>query len=101
MLGEIRIHSARLWVLRLLEAMPGRRGNDDFMHSGLDRIGLPLAHAELVTQLHFLAEKGLIQLDYVDDFTFKVWAIELTRTGQEVVAGLVEVDGIERLPASL
>ncbi|GAB2493096.1 hypothetical protein GCM10027084_02180 [Pseudoxanthomonas sangjuensis] len=64
------------------------------MHVGLAYVGLPLAQADLLGHLNFLADKGLIRLDYRDEF--KVWVIDLTRTGREVVRGLVEVEGIER-----
>ncbi len=98
--AKARVGCIRLWILRLLKASPGHCGNDEFMHTGLSYAGLPLAHAEMLAHLHFLADNGLVRLRYLDDFPFKVWTIELTRAGQEVVQGLTRIDGIE-LPRAM
>lgn len=55
-----------------------------------------MAHDELLTNLHYLAEKDLVQLEYVDDFSFKIWVIKLTRSGQDVVNDLIVMEGIDR-----
>ncbi|WP_372382383.1 hypothetical protein ACCQ12_17860 [Xanthomonas sp. NCPPB 1068] len=89
-----RSRCTRLWLLRILDASPSRCGNDDIMHAGLSHVGLPMAHDELLTHLHYLAEKDLVQLEYVDDFSFKVWVIKLTRKGHDVVNDLIVMEGI-------
>lgn len=61
---------------------------------------MPTAHEALLAHLCYLADRLLIQLKYIDDFSFKILAIKLTRTGQDVVNDLIEVEEIERISAT-
>ena len=93
-IAAARIRSQRLWVLRLLDASAGYRANNELIRAGLNHVGLPIAHADLLAQLRYLEENSLIRVEQRADFA--VWVIELTRAGQDVAQGLLVIEGIER-----
>lgn len=90
--AQLRIPCIRLWLLRVLEVMPRYSGNDEFMRTALAYIGLPIARAELLEQLKFLAERKLVTLDHRAEFN--IWVVALTGSGQDVALGLAEAEGI-------
>ena len=92
--AQLRIPCIRLWLLRILEVMPRYSGNDEFMRTALAYAGLPVARAELLEQLRFLAERKLVTLDHRVEFN--IWVVALTGSGQDVALGLVEAERIER-----
>ena len=93
-MAAVRIRSQRLWILRLLDASAGYRSNDGVIRAGLEHVGLPIAHADLLAQLCYLEDNSLIRVKQRSDFA--VWVIELTRAGQDVAQGLSLIEGIER-----
>lgn len=82
----------RLVVLRLLGEEPGFVLNESILQDGLNAYGLTISRDSLRTQLAWLAEQGLLQLETVGP----VQTARITGRGQDVAAGRALVPGIKR-----
>lgn len=81
----------RLAILRHLEASPEYIGNASILQSVLVRLGLPLTYDEVITELVWLKEQGMVTLEG-DAFVVAT----ASRRGVEVAQGLATHPGIQR-----
>lgn len=84
----------RLAVLQVLAGMPDYRSNSRIIRDFADGRGIAANHDQVKTELGWLAEQGLVEIDRIDGGT--VIAATVTERGVEVAAGRSLVDGIQR-----
>ncbi len=89
---ELREH-ARIAILRMLEDAPKYTSNVSMMTDLLRRYGINYTRDQVVGQVHWLAEQGLVTLDEASPGFVVVTA---TVRGAEVAQGIVKMDGIQR-----
>lgn len=94
----IRTRNLRLWVLLILDEMPGYQANDDLLLSLLEHIGLPTAKVELQRQLDWLASRAYIQILKFTHGSYAMAVAELMAAGQDIAKGLAHDDGVARPP---
>lgn len=82
----------RLVTLRLLEQAPDYRGNAMLLQRALEGFGHAVGMDRLTTDLAWLAEQGLLELDTVGG----VALARLTQRGADVAAGRARVPGVAR-----
>ena len=82
----------RLVTLRVLAEMPGFRANSSVLCTMLDRFGHSVTRDQVKTELRWLAEQGMTDLDEAGS----VLVVTLTERGQDVAEGRAVVDGIAR-----
>lgn len=82
----------RLVILRLLSELPAYRSNSSILVSGLERIGHSVSRDVVKTELCWLSEQGLVQLETLESVVVAV----LTERGADVAAGRSKVSGIKR-----
>ncbi len=87
------IEDMRLVVLRSLSEMPQYRLNSSVLHTFVTRYGHSFSRDQLRTQLHWLAEQGLIVIEENLD---TVLVVKLTERGCDVANGLVVTHGVKR-----
>jgi hypothetical protein len=87
------VKDRRLVILRLLSEQRGQQANSSVLHMGLQHLGIICERHELVEDLRYLQLHQLIDLKPVID---TVWVAELRGRGEDVINGLVEIDGISR-----
>lgn len=83
----------RLVLLRLLEEQNARRANSSILHAGLHHLGVAATRDDVQTDLAWLAEQGLVQLD---EAVPGVSVAALTGRGHDVVHGHAIVPGVSR-----
>ncbi|MEG2445812.1 MAG: ArsR family transcriptional regulator [Acinetobacter sp.] len=83
----------RLVALRTLTEMPQYRSNSSVLHSFITRYGHGFSRDQLRTELHWLAEQGLIVIEENLD---TVLVVKLTERGCDVANGLVVTHGVKR-----
>ncbi|MBT8175020.1 MAG: ArsR family transcriptional regulator [Pseudomonadota bacterium] len=83
----------RLVVLRLLYELPQYRSNSSVLVAGLDRYGHSFSRDQVKTELHWLADQGLVVLE--DDLG-SVLVVKLTERGMDVATGRISTHGVKR-----
>lgn len=87
------IEDMRLVVLRSLSEMPQYRSNSSVLHSFITRYGHSFSRDQLRTQLHWLVEQGLIE---IEDDLGNVLVVKLTERGDDVAHGRITTHGVKR-----
>ena len=82
----------RLVALRVLSETPGFRANSSVLFNLLDQFGHAVTRDQVKTELRWLAEQGLVELDEAGS----VLVAKLTERGQDVAEGRAVVDGVAR-----
>lgn len=82
----------RLVILRLLSAAPEYTANAFVLRPGLEAVGHAMSADQLATELAWLAEQGLVELEAVAGVT----VARLTARGADVAAGRVVTPGVKR-----
>lgn len=83
----------RLVVLRSLSELPTYRSNSSVLHSFVTRYGHSFSRDQLRTELHWLAEQGLL---VIEENLGAVLVVKLTERGVDVANGLVITHGVKR-----
>ncbi|MCY1297674.1 hypothetical protein D9M70_471250 [compost metagenome] len=84
----------RLVILRILVEMPAYRANSSVLHTVLQEWGHEPTRDQVKTELRWLQEQQLVDLDEVGDGA--VLLAKLTERGADVAAGRARVDGVKR-----
>lgn len=87
------IEDMRLVVLRSLSEMPQYRSNSSVLHSFITRYGHSFSRDQLRTQLHWLVEQDLIE---IEDDLGNVLVVKLTERGDDVAHGRITTYGVKR-----
>lgn len=87
------IEDMRLVVLRSLSEMPQYRSNSSVLHSFITRYGHSFSRDQLRTQLHWLVEQDLIE---IEDDLGNVLVVKLTERGDDVAHGRITTHGVKR-----
>lgn len=82
----------RLAVLRHLADVPEYVSNASILQDVLNRLGLPVSHDALQTELHWLREQGFVEFDPDARFT----VVTATRRGVDLAKGLATHPGVQR-----
>jgi hypothetical protein len=90
--GETLRRHRRLAILRHLEAIPEYTGNASILQDVLRGLGLPSSRDQVVTELAWLREQGLITYDPAADFL----VVTATARGVEIARGLAAHPQIQR-----
>ncbi|WP_336142433.1 VpaChn25_0724 family phage protein [Acinetobacter sp. 102] len=83
----------RLVVLRSLSELPTYRSNSSVLHAFVTRYGHSFSRDQLRTELHWLAEQGLLVIEENLD---TVLVVKLTERGADVAKGFVVTHGVKR-----
>jgi hypothetical protein len=83
----------RLVTLRLLLETRGYSLNSSNLHAGLDYLSIKCTRAEVLADLRFLSDNGLVKLEPLADIE-GLYGCTLTRAGREVAQGVQEVAGV-------
>lgn len=83
----------RLVMLRLLAEAAGYRHNSSVLHAGLDHLGVQGSRDDVLTDLHWLKDQGLVRLT---EAVPGVLVAELTGRGEDVAKGQAIVPGVSR-----
>lgn len=83
----------RLVMLRLLSEQPGYKLNSSNLHAGLDYLSIQCTRADVLADLRFLADNGLVRLNPLADIE-GLYGVELTRAGRDVAQGHQVVAGV-------
>lgn len=84
----------RLVILRILAEMPGYRANSSVLYTVLKEWGHEPTRDQVKTELRWLQEQQLVQLDEVDNGS--VLLAKVTERGVDVAEGRARVDGVKR-----
>lgn len=87
-----RREARRLTILRLLEETPRRRENSSVLHAGVDEFGFACTRDEIHTDMHWLAEQGLVTVKDLGP----VLIVTITARGSDVALGAAVVPGVKR-----
>lgn len=82
----------RLVLLRLLHEMPRYQSNSSLLCTGLARFGLAMTRDQVKTELHWLRDQGLVEIQDVGSVTVAT----LKDRGADVATGMSTVPGIKR-----
>ena len=83
----------RLVVLRLLEEQPQFCLNSSNVHMGLQHLKVPARRDDVITDIHWLRDQGLVVLEEVPDVT-SLYLVTLTSRGHDVATGAARVPGV-------
>lgn len=86
----------RLVILRLLSEMPANRSNSSVLSSGLHRMGHSVSRDYVKSELRWLQEQGLVEIEDVES----VLVATLKERGADAAAGLATVHGVKKPRAS-
>lgn len=90
--AEFLRQDQRLVILRLLNEMPGYKANSSVLTVGLDRLGHSPSRDQVKTELHWLAEQGLLEIEDVG----AVLVATLTERGADAACGRAVVPGVKK-----
>lgn len=90
--AQLLSEDRRLVLLRLLSAAPEYTANAFVLRPGLESLGHAMSADQLATELAWLAEQGLVELEAVANVT----VARLTARGADVAAGRVVTPGVKR-----
>jgi hypothetical protein len=85
----------RLVLLRLLSEQPGYRANSSNLHAGLYALGVPGNRDDVVTDLAWLRDQGLVKLETVPEVP-GLHVASITSRGDDVAKGEAQVPGVSR-----
>lgn len=85
-------HDRRLVILRLLSELPMYRANSSVLHMALERFGHATTRDLVKTELNWLAEQGLIDVEPMGP----VLVATATVRGMDVASGRAMVPGVAR-----
>ncbi|MCP1375378.1 ArsR family transcriptional regulator [Dyella lutea] len=85
----------RLVLLRLLSEQPGYRSNSSNLHTGLYALGIAGSRDDVITDLHWLRDQALLDLDAVPEVP-GLFVANITARGNDVANGQASVPGISR-----
>ncbi len=88
---ELRKH-ARLAILRFLEDAPRYTSNVSMLSEQLPRVGIAYTRDQVKTELHWLEEQGMVQIEDHAGFTVATG----TTRGVEVAQGIARHPDIQR-----
>lgn len=91
-LKKIKNEHERLSILKALAAMPGFSTNHSMVRDACAAFGVDMSSDLVKTHFGWLEEQGLVRVERKSAYVIG----ELTGRGQDVVDGLVAVDGIKR-----
>jgi len=89
--GETLRRHRRIAILRHLEAIPEYTGNASILQDVLRGLGLPSSRDQVITELAWLKEQGLVTYDEAD---FLV--VTATARGVDIARGLATHPDIQR-----
>jgi Fe2+ or Zn2+ uptake regulation protein len=89
---ELLNEDLRLAMLRTLEESGGFSMNDSILHAFLDRIGHSHSRDKVRTELHWLADQGLVNVSNVGS----IMVATLTERGLDVANARATVPGVKR-----
>lgn len=90
--AQLLSEDRRLVILRLLSAAPEYTLNAFVLRPGLEAVGHSISADQLATELAWLAEQGLVELEAV----VNVAVARLTSRGADVASGRVVTPGVKR-----
>lgn len=90
--AELIAADLRLVILQALEQDPDYSHNDSVIHAVLGAVGHAISRDRVRTELHWLAEQGLIGVSDVSG----VLVAKLTGRGADVALGRALVPGVAR-----
>lgn len=85
----------RLVMLRLLSEQPGYRMNSSNLHAGLHHLAVAASRDDVATDLHWLRDQSLVQLETVPEAP-SLYLVTITARGNDVAVGNASVPGISR-----
>lgn len=91
-LADIILADRRLRILLLLSESTGYTASAELLHTVLPRIGHPISHDRLNTDLEWLHEQDLVGLERIGD----VPLAHLTARGLDVAQGVATAPGVAR-----
>lgn len=95
--AQLLSEDRRLVILRLLSAAPEYTANAFVLRPGLEAVGHAMSTDQLATELAWLAEQGLVELEAVAGVTMAgVTVARLTQRGADVAAGRAVTPGVKR-----
>ena len=83
----------RLVILRLLSEQPQYRMNSSNIYLGLNHLGVVGSRDDVLTDLHWLKDQGLLVLEDVPEVPHLALCA-LTARGQDVAGGAARVPGV-------
>jgi hypothetical protein len=83
----------RLVILRLLSEASGYRANSSVLHAGLQYLAIAASRDDVLTDLAWLQDQGLVRLDQVTD---SIQTVTLSARGDDVAHGRAIVPGVSR-----
>lgn len=86
------VEDQRLVLLRILHELPGYQSNSSVLCSGLDSYGHVLSRDQVKTQLVWLGEQGLVEVQDLGS----VLVATLTERGADVATGRGRAPGVKR-----
>lgn len=82
----------RRFILEMLEQDADYSHNENILGRALESVGHTVSSDKLLTELHWLQEQGLVDLNEVMSLTIA----KLTKRGLDVAKGATQVPGIAR-----
>jgi hypothetical protein len=82
----------RLSILHCLAAMENYKANNSIIQSVCAQYGNNMTSDKVITQLHWLQEQGLVNLEVHQSYTVAT----LTQRGLDVEKGMASLPGIKR-----
>jgi Fe2+ or Zn2+ uptake regulation protein len=82
----------RLVILRVLASMPSYTANSSVLHTALGQVGHNPSRDQVKTEIHWLAEQGLVTIEEV----FDLLVARITERGADVVAARTVVPGVKK-----
>lgn len=86
------VEDQRLVLLRILRELPGYQSNSSVLCSCLERYGHMLSRDQVKTQLVWLGEQGLLDIQDLGS----VLVATLTERGADVATGRARAHGVKR-----
>lgn len=83
----------RLVLLRLLSEQPQYRANSSNLHAGLHALAVAATRDDVITDIHWLRDQGLLRLDEVPEVP-SMYICTLSARGHDVAEGAARVPGV-------
>lgn len=96
--AEKLVEGRRLVLLQLLSEQNGQMANSSVLQAGLHHLGVVCERHEVISDLRYLQAHNLISMEQVVD---AVYVAHLLGRGDDVLEGLVKIDGISRVRRGL
>lgn len=90
--AQVVTEHERLVILRILDELPSYTSNSSLLASLLGQYGLQASRDKVATEIHWLAEQGLVTVDTAAD----ILIVKLTSRGSDVAQGKTSVPGVKR-----